>query len=368
MTLPERPGSTRSRPPVRRTRRPPASCGPDGTARGDGQSAIDLGQRRWVLAVARLAQPPPQRPARQRPVRPRHGAGVGRVGQQLRRPALRAAPPRRAARRPAGPAAGPDRAPRSRAHRGSSSWRTRLRTNAGSSLLSSHTGARPAAAQTAWVSLRRRASSGCRVPGSMPASPSAPAPRRRFTRIVSAWSSMVCPVATSAGSTREARRPGAGLEIRSRRHRQPMAGEARPEARGRRRHHLRLCGGTGPQAVVHMDRGDVAARRRRRGRGGRGSRHPPTPRRPARLPPAGTCTGSGGRETRVVGRGAALLSHRLGPPRPPGRGSPPAWAATRAPPTPGPAGPARRTPRPTPRSARPRRTDASWRPGRAAST
>ena len=77
----------------------------------------------------------------------------------------------------------------------------RLRTNAGSSLLSSHTGCRPAAAHSAWVSWRRSPRIGCRGPGSMPASPSAPAPRSRFTRIVSAWSSMVCPVATSAGST-----------------------------------------------------------------------------------------------------------------------------------------------------------------------
>jgi coenzyme F420 biosynthesis associated uncharacterized protein len=68
------------------------------------------------------------------------------------------------------------------------------------------------------------------------------------------------------------------------------------------------------------------------------------------------------------GKAGAFLSHRLGPPRLPGRGSPPAWAASRALPTPGPAGRARRPPPPTRRSAPLRRTGASWRPGPTAST
>ena len=216
---------------MRRTRRPPASsvptAAPAATARARSTSASDGG---WPPPPASRSQ---RRRARRASGRgaPRHRPGVGRVGQRVGAPATRAAPPRRAARRPGGPAAAPGRGPATSAHSGSSSWRTRLRTKAGSSLLASHTGARPAAAHTAWVSVRRRPSSGCRGPGSMPARPSAPAPRSRLTRIVSAWSSMVCPVATPAGSTakRAARARASRLGPGATDDRGGL--EARPEAR-----------------------------------------------------------------------------------------------------------------------------------------
>ena len=67
------------------------------------------------------------------------------------------------------------------------------------------TGRRPASGRrprhSARVSGRRRPRSGCRGPGAMPARPSRPAPRSRLSSTVSAWSSAVWPVRTSAGST-----------------------------------------------------------------------------------------------------------------------------------------------------------------------
>src|SRR5664280_1835342 len=86
-------------------------------------------------------------------------------------------------------------------HRGTSSWRIRFRTNRGSSFDGSWTGARPRRRHRSTVSARRRASSGCRGPGRIAASPSTPAPRSRLTSTVSAWSSAVCPVAASGPST-----------------------------------------------------------------------------------------------------------------------------------------------------------------------
>src|SRR5579884_1809947 len=84
---------------------------------------------------------------------------------------------------------------------GSSWWRIRLRRWLGSSLLGSSTMATPSSAHSWRVSTRRRARMGWRGPGRMPASPSSPAPRTRLSRMVSAWSSAVWPVAASGGST-----------------------------------------------------------------------------------------------------------------------------------------------------------------------
>ena len=51
------------------------------------------------------------------------------------------------------------------------------------------------------------------APARMPARPSRPAPRRRLSRTVSAWSSAVWPVRTSGGQHRVAGGPGPGLEV-----------------------------------------------------------------------------------------------------------------------------------------------------------
>ncbi len=235
----------------------PRQLGPDRRARRDGQGAIHLGQRRRVLAAARLAQPPPQGAPRQRPVGLRHRPGVGGVGQHLggqrvEQHDLGAQHAGLPGQQRDGIAAGHLARTAGAARGGPGCGRTR-----GRSLLSSHTGARPTAAHSAWVSLRRRASSGCRPPGSMPASPSAPAPRSRLIRIVSAWSSMVWPVATSGGSTakRAARARASRLG--------PGATDTRwlskraPNQAAGAAHHLGLGGRAGPQAVVDVDRRDL---------------------------------------------------------------------------------------------------------------
>ena len=91
--------------------------------------------------------------------------------------------------------------PETSASSGSTSWRTRLRKNRGSSFIGSWAGVSARAAHSARVSDLRRASSG-RLSGSpIPAAPGTPDPRRRFMSTVSAWSSAVWPVSTPGGST-----------------------------------------------------------------------------------------------------------------------------------------------------------------------
>ena len=341
MTLPERrPGSTRSRPP--RAAHPPAArqLGPRRPRR---RRRRGCDRPRPATAGARRRRPPRSQRRRARrasgrsgsrppPGRRRGRAAPGRQRVEQRRP-------RRAARRPGGPAAGRGRDRPPRAHSGSSSWRTRLRTNAGSSLLASHTGVRPAAAHSAWVSLRRSPSSGCRGPGAMPASPSAPGAAQQVHRIVSAWSSMVCPVATSGGQHGEAGRPGPGLEVGpgcARRHggsrsaapnrcrRAAAPRRPRPPEPARRPWSTWIAVTSHPAAVARTSRASESA-------------PPDTAQASGRARRAGRCTGSAGRGRAAEGRVGASLSHRPGPPRPPGRGSPRAWAATRGPPRPGPA-------------------------------
>ena len=59
-------------------------------------------------------------------------------------------------------------------------------------------------------------------------------------------------------------------------HRRPARpGTPAPSGRGRGRHHVGLGRRAGPEAVVDVDGGDLAARRRRRARAGRASRRPP---------------------------------------------------------------------------------------------
>ena len=230
------------------------------------------------------------------------------------------------------------------AQSGSSSWRTRLRTNAGSVVLRvADRAPGPRRHTDAWVSARRRPSSGWRGPGAMPARPSAPAPRSRLTRTVSAWSSMVCPVAAPSGQDRQA-----GRHVPAPR----GSGRAPPPPTAARR-------GTEPVRRLRHDVGlrrrALAAGRGPRGRPSRGSR----PRWPAPAAPASqghprrrrsTGVPAGGNVQRVqqVGdeggerrglRGVPPLTPPARATQSPGRGSPRAWAASRAPPRPGSAGP-----------------------------
>ena len=233
MTLPERrPGSTRSRPPsgapavrppVRsrrsRRRRPPGCDRPRPTT--------------VVLAVAGLAQPAPQGAARQRAVArapPPRVSGSGRSGS----PGSSAVPPRRAARRPGGPATDGIATGHLRAQR--QELVADPVADEGRVVVALVTGRREAGRGAQGVGLAP-AQPEDRVPGpgAMPASPSAPAPRNRFTRIVSAWSSMVCPVATSAGSTAKRAGAGLGLEVGPGGDGDTMALEPRAEPLRRRR-------------------------------------------------------------------------------------------------------------------------------------
>ena len=143
MTLPEpRAGSTRRRPPVRRTRRPPVSSVPTevpaATARVRSTSASDGGcspspasrnqRRRARRASGRSAR-----------ATARASAGSGRsfaASESSSATSSRSTPACRASN-------GTGSRPATCAHSGRSSWRMRLRTNAGSSLLSSRTGCRP---------------------------------------------------------------------------------------------------------------------------------------------------------------------------------------------------------------------------------
>ena len=192
-----------------RTAHPPAAgeLGPTASPRRHGEDALDLGQRRRVVVGllgvrtgADVAQPAAEGAPGQRPAgggtRAHRRVGQRLGGQRLEQRHLVAQHPRlpgQHAGRGRGP---PPRRTAAAARGGRGCARRRDRRWWG------RTPARgPSAAHSAWVSRRRRPSSGWRWPGSMPARPSAPAPRSRLTRIVSAWSSMVCPVATSAGRT-----------------------------------------------------------------------------------------------------------------------------------------------------------------------
>ena len=163
-------------------------------AAGDGQDPLDGRPVRRVLA----GQPTPHGPAGQR-----HRSG--REGTRRRwgrgRPrARRRGRPRRGAPRPGGRAPGRRRARRWRRAGGGARGAPGCGGRRATSLDGSSTGRRPRSAHSARVSLRRRPSSGRRA-DRMPASPSSPAPRRRLSSTVSAWSSAVWPVRTSAGRT-----------------------------------------------------------------------------------------------------------------------------------------------------------------------
>ncbi len=122
------------------------------------------------------------------------GSGTISAARSARKPESSAASCARRAR------SGTGSLPASPAHNGSSSWRTRFLRWRGSSLVGSSTQRRPASSHTARVSDLLSASSGCSWPGLIPARPSGPAPRSRLHRTVSAWSSIVWPVATPEGS------------------------------------------------------------------------------------------------------------------------------------------------------------------------
>ena len=312
--------STRSRPRDRRNRRPPDSSVPVHSPRATARARSTSPRRGGC---------PPPPASRSHPRRGRGAPTACPPGPLPGRRTVRAPPPRpahpgepirRAGCPPDGPAPAPGRWPEIAAHRGSSSWRTRLRTKAGSALLGSHTGTRPAAAQSVWVSLRRRARSGWRDPGTMPARPSAPAPRRRLTRMVSAWSSMVWPVAASLGSTASRAARARASRFGPRRHGHGAGLERRSDPGRRLGDHIGFAVRTGSQAVVDVHRGDLAPGghgEQQQGQG-IGTARDGTGQRGARRrkrAPAHQTRGEERRGIEADARSAGLLSHRRAPPR-----------------------------------------------------
>ena len=185
-------------PSVRSTRQPPWTS----AARARGGPRRAPGRRRRRRRGGRRPSPARARPARPGGPGPaRRPAAPGCRWDRGRRPGGRAARSPRPGSRPARARTGTTVAPATSSSNGSTSWRTRVRRWVGSSLVGSTSGSRPSAPQRAAVSVRRRSSSGRRWLRRMPARPGRPAPRRRFRSMVSAWSSAVWPVSTSAGRT-----------------------------------------------------------------------------------------------------------------------------------------------------------------------
>ena len=179
-----------------------------------------------------------------------------------RRPARRGAPPRPAPPRPAGPAAAPGRAGRGRRRAGAARGGPGCEGGGGRRWR----GRRPGSGRRPRTARSSRPvgapSSGCAGPGGMAATPSRPARGSRLSRTVSAWSSMVCPVATDGGQHGEPGRPGPGLEVGAVGDDDPFpAGTPAPNRCGGIGHHVGLGRRAGAQAVVDVDRGHPAAGR-----------------------------------------------------------------------------------------------------------
>ena len=211
-----RPAPARPRPATGGARRRPAVPPP---GREPPRAATAHGPRARAAATRPGVGRVGHRSARQR-VEQRHlvAQHAGLAGQQ--RAPGRARPPRRtaAAARGAPGCAG----------------------SAGSSLLASRTGSGRARRRAAWVSCRRRPSSGWRGPGAMPASPSEPAPRSRLHQDGLGLVVHGVPGGHVGGQHGEAGRPGPGLEVGPGRHLTRAAREAGARTGGGRRHHLGL--------------------------------------------------------------------------------------------------------------------------------
>ena len=118
------------------------------------------------------------------------------------------------------------------------------------------------------------------APGRSPPSPSRPAPRSRLRRTVSAWSSAVCPVRTSAGQHVVAGPPGPRLEVRAVGDHRPRSARKAAPTRGRDLgDDVGLGRRPGPQPVVDVHRRHVAHPPRRPARAARASRRRRTRRR-----------------------------------------------------------------------------------------
>ena len=184
-------------------------------------------------------------------------------------------------------------------------------------------GARPERrAQRRAVSARRRARIGWRGPGRMPARPSRPGAAQQVDQHR---------LGLVVGGVAEARRRARGRAWRAARARASRLGpgstatalgpEGGAERSAARPHDVGLGRRAGAQAVVDVDGGDLAARRRRPARAGPASRRRPTRRTTTGVP--GGREGAareqlGRRHDRHDGRG---LSRRRGARRPPARSS-----------------------------------------------
>ena len=219
-----------SRPTDRTTRRPPgtsvarAPAGPR-PAPARRRRAVAGGDR---LPVSQAPDAPPGR--RRRGRRPGPGRPRGRPARPARRGGRRRRPARSAWRARTGTTSRPAMAE----HRGSSSWRTRLRTNRGSSFEGSWTGRRPSRRQSASVSDRRRSSRGWAGPARMAASPcDAGAPQQVGQHRLG----LVVGRVAGGGARAEdpvSGRPGPRLEVRAVRDGHPHGAERRPEPFGGR--------------------------------------------------------------------------------------------------------------------------------------
>ena len=137
------------------------------------------------------------------PVGPAHRATPRRRSGRSRRPVRRADRPRRPEGRPVGPGRARGRAPRPRWPGGAARGGHGCARTGGRRWTGRRTGSRPRrGAQGPASRTDGGRAGGGPAPALMPARPSRPAPRSRLTSTVSAWSSMVWPVAAPSGRAR----------------------------------------------------------------------------------------------------------------------------------------------------------------------
>ena len=227
--------------------------------------------------------------------------------------------------------------PATSSSRGSTSWRTRVAAEPGSSLVGSCSGVRRSASQRAAVSARRRPSSGRRWP--LPDAGQARAARAPQQVQHHGLGQVVAGVPGEhvGGQRAVPGGPGPGLQVRPRQHRHPLGPEAgavalrrpprpgrpRPPEPGRRPWSTWMAVTSQPAAVARTSRASESA--------------PPDTAQVtggARFGERAASEAGPPREAAPADAQAAA-SGRSGPARCPVRGSRPGWAACAGPPTPG---------------------------------
>ena len=341
VTLPDAAG----RPPgaarrVRRTRAPPASSVADRGARGDGEDAVHLGQRRRVVrrrsrrAATRAGRAGPAGATPRATARASAGSAIASAASDSSSAtSSRSTPAWRASR-------GTGSRPATAAQSGSSSWRTRLRTKAGSALLRvAHRDQPDRGAQR----VRSRCGAGRAAGGGGPAPcrpgrPS-PAPRSRFEDglglvvhgVAGRHLRRAAPRSGPPGPAPRGWAPGRPTPARRSKcaPRRAAAAATTPASAsepGRRPWSTWMAVTTHPAAAARTSRARESA--------------PPDTAQASGAPGGGNVQ----RAEQVSGDGRGggcgrLPAQPTGPGHPGsrGRGSPRAWAASRGPPTPGPA-------------------------------